>query len=85
MFSNGTEYGEFLKRECSTCPFYARWDDETNNKPLCQIEERMAWAMYTGNRSEDFPYEWLNLEWSQEKKEFFYSCKKKDQTLEEIA
>lgn len=74
MFSNGTEYGEFLKRECSTCPFFKKWDDESSDKPVCKIEEQIAWAAYTMNPLE-FPYESLEEDGTIA----CYTCKKKPQ------
>jgi hypothetical protein len=76
MFNNAKDYGKFLKHECNNCPFYVRWDDESSDKPICKIEEQIAFAVYTGNAIE-FPYEWM-----EEHGDEVYSCKKKPKTLE---
>jgi hypothetical protein len=55
MFSNGTEYTEFLQRECERCPFYIHWEDASKKHSVCFIEERIALAG-TGEK-EQFPYE----------------------------
>lgn len=55
MFSNGSEYGSFLERNCEKCPFYVYYDDATVENPVCQIEESIAMGL-----EEAFPYEWLN-------------------------
>jgi hypothetical protein len=78
MFSNGIEYGEFLKRECNSCPFYTPWEEATPEKPVCKIEEQIAWASYTG---EEFPYESLEEDGTIA----CYTCKKKPQTMGETA
>ena len=42
MFSNGTEYQEFLSRNCEKCPHYVHYDEDTLENPACEIEEDIA-------------------------------------------
>ncbi len=56
MFSNGTEYQCFLESQCFDCRFYVHFEEATEKKPVCHIEERIALC---GGPGDDFPYEWL--------------------------
>jgi hypothetical protein len=79
MRSTRSTYYEFIKRECVTCPFYVSWEEATEDKPTCKVEEQLAWAAHTDNKLE-IPYEWLEVHGTE-----VYSCKKKPKTLGEIA
>lgn len=55
MFSNGSEYDAFLERNCFDCPFYVGYYEATKEKPVCKIEERIAFGI-----EKHFPFEWLD-------------------------
>lgn len=68
MFANGSEYDAFINKNCDNCPLYVYYDEATEEKPVCQIEEDIALGGIVR-----FPYEWLdkNDEMSR------YDCRKK--------
>lgn len=53
MFSNGTEYTEFLSHQCLRCTRYVDWEKATEKKPTCKIEQAINDAM--GDETK-FPY-----------------------------
>lgn len=54
MFANGTEYHCFLEVNCYKCKKYVDFEDATEDKTVCQIEEKIA----IGGK-EMFPYDKL--------------------------
>ena len=71
LFSNGTEYEAFLETECADCPHYVYFEEATREKPVCEIEERIALCSMNPNVKP--PLEWLD------ENEFLhrYDCRKK--------
>lgn len=61
MFSNGTEYMCFLDRNCNDCRFFVAWEEATEKKPTCHIEQRIADCTMLDEEEaiKVFPYEWL--------------------------
>lgn len=75
MFSNGTEYESFLERNCGDCRFYVLWEEATEKKPECHIEERIARCAMLDREeaTKVFPYEWLEDNGSISR----YNCRRK--------
>ena len=42
MFSNGSEYDEFMGRNCEKCPYYVDYGEATEENPVCSIEEDIS-------------------------------------------
>lgn len=63
MFSNGTEYQMFLEMFCFKCKKYVDYEETAPERPVCQIEEKLALCSITGNE-EDWPDE-VEMKWKQ--------------------
>jgi hypothetical protein len=70
LFSNGSEYFAFLGNECGDCPHFVPFEEATDERPVCPVEERIALASATGG---DFPSEWLDENDHMQR----YDCRKK--------
>jgi len=49
-FSNGTEYGLFLEKNCFKCRHYVGWEVATAENPECSIEADIAEAMFNEDK-----------------------------------
>ena len=70
MFSNGTEYDEFMGRNCEKCPHYVDYGEATEESPVCSIEEVI---ILNSVSDVAFPYEHLIENDSMAR----YDCKKR--------
>lgn len=70
MFSNGTEYLNFLERNCDKCTHFVDYEDSSIENPCCPIEEDIATAMY---EESVFPHDWLDENGSISR----YDCRKR--------
>lgn len=70
MFANGSDYEEFLNSNCFKCPLYVHYEEATDDKSVCNIEERIVLASL--GAEEEFPYEWLD----KNERIPTYSCRK---------
>jgi hypothetical protein len=46
LFSNGTEYESFLEMNCEKCKKFVHFEDSSEDRPVCQIEEMVAHASF---------------------------------------
>lgn len=47
LFSNGTEYHEFMNHNCARCKRFVDWEEATDEHPVCPIEEELALGLST--------------------------------------
>ncbi len=73
MFANGSEYDEFMEDNCYQCPMFVHWEDETEEKSVCPIEQRIAEIGFLDfeNQLKTFPFEWLDGDG------LFYHCRRR--------
>lgn len=45
-FSNGTEYMNFLERQCYMCKNYVNWEEATDENKVCEIEDKISLAQF---------------------------------------
>ncbi|MGO4369354.1 hypothetical protein AB4Z21_00910 [Paenibacillus sp. MCAF20] len=71
MFSNGTEYESFLDSQCGECPHFVHFEDATEDRPVCEVEEKIALCSIAEHYKP--PLEWLDGNGFMHR----YDCRKK--------